>query len=227
MAEYLYLDIETIPTTDAETVAQIAATVTPPGNISKPETIAAWEAEKKPALVAEAVAKTSFNGAHGSIVCLGFAWNDAEPDSYTQDAAGRDEKTILTMLSEYLTATRPSFEQPVIVGHYVANFDLRFIWQRAFVLGVKLPAWFPRDPKPWAGNVHDTMAMWGGASGSISLDNLCRALGLPGKGNIDGSQVADLWAKGERDTIAAYCRDDVERVRRVHRKMLLAFGEAA
>ena len=226
MPEYLYLDIETIPTTDPDIVAEIAAGVTPPGNISKPETIAAWAVDKKPALVAEAVAKTSFNGAHGSICCVGFAWNDDEPDSYMRNA-DRDEATVLTALSEHLSATRPSFEQPVIVGHYVAGFDLRFIWQRAFVLGVKLPAWFPRDPKPWASNVHDTMAMWAGASGSISLDNLCRALGLPGKGNIDGSQVARLWQAGQYDAIAEYCRADVERVRQVHRRMLVAYGEVA
>lgn len=227
MPEYLYLDIETIPTTDADTMTQIAKEITPPGNISKAETIAAWETEKKPALVAEAVAKTSFNGAHGSLCCLGFAWNDDEPKSIMRVPGKSDEKTMLTAFSIHLANSRPSLEQPVIVGHYVAGFDLRFIWQRAFVLGVKLPAWFPRDPKPWSSNVHDTMAMWAGGNGSISLDNLCRALGLPGKGNIDGSQVAALWAAGEYETIATYCRGDIERVRSVHRKMLLAFGEAA
>lgn len=227
MADYLYLDIETIPTSDPETVAQIAGTITPPGNISKADTLAAWEAEKKPALVAEAVARTSFNGAHGSICCVGFAWNDDEPQSIMRVPGKADEKPLLAALAMHLANSRPSLETPVIVGHYVAGFDLRFIWQRAFVLGVRLPAWFPRDPKPWSREVHDTMAMWAGGKDSISLDNLCRALGLPGKDNIDGSQVAGLFAAGEYDAIADYCRADVERVRQVHRKMLFAFGEAA
>lgn len=37
----IYIDIETLPTTDAETIAEIAANIKPPANYSKPETIAA------------------------------------------------------------------------------------------------------------------------------------------------------------------------------------------
>lgn len=226
MTHYLYLDIETLPTNDANIMAEIAASVTPPGSYKKPETIAEWERETKPALVKEAIAKTSFSGAAGSVCCIGWAWNDAEPRSL-QVEDDMNERDVLGSLSNVLTDTRPSgFDRPVIVGHYVAGFDIRFLWQRAFVLGVQMPAWFPRDPKPWADGIHDTMAMWGGKE-SISLDDLCRALGLPGKGNITGADVADLWQRGEREAVAAYCRGDVERVRAVHRKMMFALGDVA
>lgn len=231
MSEYLYLDIETLPTSSAETMAEIAASITPPGSMKKAETIAEWERETKPGLVKEAIAKSSFSGAHGSICCIGWAWNDEDPVSALVEPGRRDERAMLDMASHYLQNQRAEivhgFERPVIVGHYVAGFDIRFIWQRAFVLGVTLPAWFPRDPKPWSENVHDTMTMWAGAKDSISLDNLCSALGLPGKGNISGADVAGLWERGEREAIAAYCRSDVERVRAVHRKMLMSMGELA
>lgn len=225
MANYLYLDIETIPTTEAEIIAEIEASITPPGNISKAETIAAWEAEKKPDLVKEAVAKTALDGARGKVCCIGWAWGDGKIGSVCADL---DEYSTINFAFGNIDDGKPAgYERPVIVGHFVAGFDIRFLWQRAFVLGVRLPAWFPRDPKPWSNEVHDTMTMWAGSRDTIGLDNLCKALGLPGKGNIDGSMVADLWAKGQYETVAAYCEQDVERVRQVHLKMLHAMGEVA
>lgn len=236
MADYLYLDIETIPASDPATIAEIAAQVTPPAAMKKAETIAEWEATQKAAAVSEAVAKTSFNGAYGQVCCVGWAWNDEAPESYcaaynnediTNLTPRFDEALALAQFVEQVVSERPSLEMPIIVGHYVADFDLRFLWQRAFVLGVKMPAWWPRDPKPWSREVHDTMNMWAGAKGSISLDNLCKALRIEGKTGVDGSMVAGMWERGEYDAIASYCRDDVERVRNVHRKMLVAMGEAA
>lgn len=228
MPDYLYLDIETIPASDPAIIAEIAASVTAPGSMKKPETIAEWEANQKPAAVADAVAKTSFNGALGKVCSISWAWNDARPGSVDMRPDNRwSEGDMIGTFTDIVLAQRPSFEVPVIVGHYVADFDLRFIWQRAFVLGVKMPAWWPRDPKPWSREVHDTMAMWAGAKGSISLDSLCKALGVEGKTGIDGSMVAGMWQRGEYDAIAEYCREDVERVRNVHRKMLAAMGEVA
>lgn len=222
MSNFLYLDIETIPTTDEDRIAEIAATITCPGNITKPESIAAWEAEKKPKLVEEAVAKTSFSGAYGKVCCIGWAWDDGEPLS----AVG-DEDRVLVAAIDRISMSAPQYGLTTIVGHYVANFDLRFLMQRAIVLGIPLPAWFPRDPKPWSREVFDTMTAWAGAKDSISLDNLCKVLGIPGKDGVDGSMVAGMWQRGELDAIAEYCRADVERVRNVHRKMQVAFGELA
>ena len=206
MSNFLYLDIETIPTTDAHRIAEIAATITCPGNITKPESITAWEAEKKPKLVEEAVAKTSFSGAYGKVCCIGWAWDDGEALSVVGD-----EARVLVNAIDRITMSAPQYGLTTIVGHYVANFDLRFLMQRAIVLGIPLPTWFPRDPKPWAKDVFDTMAAWAGPKDSISLDNLCKVLGIPGKDGVDGSMVAGMWQRGEYDAIAEYCRADVER----------------
>lgn len=224
MSNFLYLDIETIPATEAEIIAEIEASVTPPASMKKPETIAKWEAEDKPKAVADAVAKTSFDGAFGKVCCIGWAWNDAETNYAMQHPGHVSEANVLQAFG---AGRGPGFSPPVIVGHFVSGFDIRFLWQRAFVLGVKMPAWFPRDPKPWSDRVHDTMTMWAGNKDSISLDKLCKALGIPGKGNMTGADVAGMWARGEYEAVAEYCRDDVERVRQVHRKMLVAYGEVA
>lgn len=222
----LYLDLETIPSQSPEVHAEIAKTVTPPGNISKADTIAAWEVEKKPALVKEAIAKTSFDGATGHICCIGWAIGEGKPRSASVIRIEDEKLTIQAALAE-MAEVSERWEPPQIIGHNVINFDIRFLWQRAIVLGIRMPGWFPREPKPWGGDVFDTMTAFAGARNMIGMDRLSRALGLPGKGEIDGSMVAGMWAEGKHDEIAAYCRADIERTREIHRKMQIAYGEEA
>lgn len=109
---------------------------------------------------------------------------------------------------------------PVIVAHH-AQFDVRYIWQRAIVLGVTPPSWWPIDARPWdIDRVADTMTMWAGVGNRIGLDRLCKALGLPGKSGVDGSMVWDLVRDGRIGDVVEYCDDDVRRLRSVHRRMI-------
>jgi hypothetical protein len=220
---FLYIDLETLPASDPAIIAEIAAGITPPKTMTKPETIAAWEAETKPLIVADAVAKTSFNGALGSICVIGWAWDDEPVESVT--TAGWSERDMLSCFVSCVT-TQSDFGPKTVVGHNVA-FDIRFLWQRAFVLGVEMPRWFPRETKPWSRDLFCTMHRWGGDRDYTDLDNLCKALGIEGKGDFDGSMVAAAWAAGEYDKVASYCRADVDRVRQIHKRMQIAMGEAA
>jgi len=227
MVNRLYVDIETLPTDSPAHIADIAASITPPGSMSKADTLAKWEAETKPGLIAEAVAKTSFNGAYGRVCCISWAWND---EVVTSTGLIQSEAEFLSRAMSLIEIDRPKYEAfhaTQIVGHYVSDFDIRFLWQRAFVLGVKMPAWFPVDAKSWSKEVRDTMFLWAGAKGSISLDNLCKALGIDPMGDdeLPGSEVAAAWARGEYDRVSHHCEQDVERVRRVYQKMQIALGE--
>lgn len=224
----LFLDIETIPSQSWEVHARIAETITCPGNISKPESIAAWATEKKPALVKEAIAKTSFDGAYGHVVCIGWATDDGNVSITYADSVEKEASTLASFVdrAERTVAGGRAFN-PTIIGHNVVNFDIRFLWQRAIVLGVRMPSWFPRDPKPWGNDVFDTMTAFAGARNTIGMDRLCQALGMEGKGEIDGSMVAGLWTSGQFETIAEYCEADVERTREIYRRMMIAYGVAA
>lgn len=224
---YLYLDIETIPAQTEAAKERVASTVKPPAQMKKADTIATWEKEQKPAAVEEAIAKTSFDGGMGHVCCIGFAINDGHIHSESVKTLLEERQAIEAFIEVVEISRQNGWETIQIVGHFVAGFDLRFLTQRAIVLGVRLPDWWPRDPKPWSNEVFDTMVAWAGAKGSISLDALCFSLGLEGKGDVDGSMVAQMWADGKHDEIGSYCRDDVARVRRVHQKMLAALGEAA
>lgn len=49
------------------------------------------------------------------------------------------------------------------------------------------------------------MLAWAGYGNRVSLDTLCKALGVDSpKGDMDGGKVFDAWLLGEHGRIAAY-----------------------
>ena len=56
----------------------------------------------------------------------------------------------------------------------------------------------------------------------ISQDNLCRALGLPPKDIMKGSDVYQYWKDGRYDEILEYNKEDVRTVRDIHKRMMFA-----
>jgi predicted PolB exonuclease-like 3'-5' exonuclease len=110
-----------------------------------------------------------------------------------------------------------------LVGHNAIGFDIPFLWKRAMILGVKPPREFPRSPKPWGESVIDTMLLWDSQQrAGGSMDRICRLLGIPGKGDMDGSMVWPMYQAGRLTEIAHYCKGDVERTRSMHRRMTFA-----
>lgn len=234
----LYLDIETIPGQAPGIKEILAERISAPGNYKKAETIAEWEREQKPAMVEEAWLKTSFDGAFGHIVVASIAIGDEAPITLYNHDWPNGEREILAGLFDVIESaggrelaggTRQA-GNPVFIGHNVLNFDLRFIFQRAVMLGIRPPACIPFDAKPWGSEVFDTMTAWAGARGTVSLDKLCKVFGIAAKGSeiedeIDGSKVWEFVKSGRIDDVAKYCAGDVERVRQIHKR--LTFSVAA
>jgi len=111
-------------------------------------------------------------------------------------------------------------QYPVWVAHNGCDFDFRFLWQRCVVLGVKPVIRIPYNDRPWSKDVIDTLYMWTGLNkAGGSLDKICKAFGLEGKGDMDGSKVYDAWKDGEEKKIAEYCQDDVEKLRAIYKRM--------
>ncbi len=227
---HIYLDIETIPGQAPELREEIAAGIEPPRTMKKAETIAKWEAEQKPAAIEEAWRKTAFAGDRGEVVAIGWAVDD-EPARVLHRDLGQSEAGLL---QAWFRALDPVVNQPGAprvpewVGHNVKDFDLRFLYQRAVVLGVRPVCRLPHDARPGSGQLFDTMTAWAGWGGRISLDRLCRALGIATKGSeldgeeIDGAKVWDYVQAGRIEEVATYCAADVERVRALHRRMTFA-----
>lgn len=224
----LYLDFETIPTSNPAVIADITANIKPPGTIKKAETIAAWEANDKPAAIVEAIAKTSFDGTYGSICSVAYAFDDGPVVS----DCSADEEGLITGLYDAIRKGAKLGGDLTVIGHNVVGFDLKFLWKRTVILGIR-PAVMPFKAKPWdSAAAFDTMVQWDSdPTKRISLDALCRALGIPSpKGELDGSQIAAAFAAGRYADIAKYNAGDVEAVRRVYRRMTFtqpALAEAA
>ena len=223
MTTYLYLDIETIPTDEPRLIDHIAASVKPPASMKKAETIEAWQRDQKEQAIADAVAKAGLDGAYGRVCAIGMHASGCAPECYMLNQRDGEAELLartLAMVKASLFRNVP----PVIVGHNITGFDLRFLTQRCMVHGVCLPSWWPRDPKPWDSAVHDTMHMWAGHRDYVSLDKLCIALGIEGKSDVNGADVAGMWERGEFEAIREYCMDDVLRTKACHERMMRAFG---
>jgi predicted PolB exonuclease-like 3'-5' exonuclease len=100
------------------------------------------------------------------------------------------------------------------VGFNIRGSDLPIILQRALVHGLAAPGFCARPAKPWEGVdyfvrngdwVVDLKDLWGGyGKATPSLNELAAAAGIPGKIELSGDRVADLWAAGEVDRIVEY-----------------------
>jgi len=212
----VYFDIETIPTQDPEHIALIADGVKPPAQMKKADTILAWEQNDKPAAIVEAVEKTSFDGAFGKICCLSWAVDD---DGVT--SAYGDEDFIIGRFFDSITNHyQPSKDtRPVFVGHNVNEFDLRFLFKRAIILGIKPPACIPFNQRSYDTQIFDTMTYFAGYGNKISLDKLSKVLGLEGKAGMTGADVWPEYQKGNIEKIAKYCEHDVELTRSVYKRL--------
>lgn len=218
----VFIDIETIPCQLPGYLEQLAAEVTAPATYKKAESIEAWLAENRMTVALEQYLKTSFDGGLGQIVCISWATEQGDTNALqVTDLSPRAERAMLEVFLDDIQALREQHNMrvPRWIGHNVAGFDLPFIWKRCVVLGLKCPAWLPAHPKPWGAEVYDTMVEWAGPKDRISLDKLCRILGIPGKDGMTGADVWPAVQTGRLDEVTEYCRADVERVRAVYRRM--------
>lgn len=224
----LYFDIETLPCNDESVIADIAKTITPPGNIKLAESIAKWHAENGAQALADAVSKTSFDGLYGRIACIAWAFDDG--DIHCTSATASEAEAITEFYSainnELEIACRGgSTSTPLqVCGHNIAGFDLPFLKARSTILGIRPPSGLLRamKAKPWDDCILDTMLLWDNRSDKrVSMDKLCKVFGMEGKGDFDGSMVAETWPV-DPHRVVDYCKDDVERTRQIYKRIIFA-----
>ena len=163
--------------------------------------------------------KTSFDGAKGQICCIGVALDDCDPIAIASDDEAHILRTFFALVDKH--TLRSNLRRPTFIGHNIASFDLRFIFQRAVINRVPVPVWWPRIARPWDDSINDTMLMWAGHGNRISLAHLCEALGVESNNDTDGSMVCDMYLQGQIEKIADYCADDVRITRECWQLMTL------
>ena len=231
----LYLDIETVPGQHPGAIEAVRATLKPPGTLKKAESIAAWWANEAEAAAEEAHRKQSLDGGtQGEIISIACV-NEDGAEWVKCRAVGESEAELLRQFFEAVDQWCAEEASKMTLGHpdawpvdahfpvaHNAAFDLGFIWRRAIVLRVPLPRWIP-GPSARAGRDYGcSMVEWAGFGGRVSLDSLCRALGItsPKDDGMDGSKVYDAWKAGKVDQIAAYNRLDAHAVAEVWERLV-------
>lgn len=210
----LVIDIETVGSNDPDLKAAIRAGLKPPANYKNSLTIEKWldsETEKM-------MEKTALNGAQGSIVCIGFKRGDNSADVFMRKPEEPEAALLVNFFNLLEQMRGENKAQPYIVGHNVADFDLRFILHRAIINKVQPPHWFETYLRRYSDHVYDTMTEWSGWRDRIKLDALAYAL-LGEQKSGSGADVAGLVEREEWAELEAYCRQDVELTYRIYQMM--------
>jgi hypothetical protein len=220
----IFLDIETIPTQRADIQARMVSGISPPGQYKKPESIAQWWAAEGEAKRAEAIHSTALNGTWGELICIGVAVNDHPAEVFTRALTEADLfSTFGLMLDAKCKRLSGSCEMwPITatwIGHNIIDFDLRFLWQRSKLLGVRLPFKLPVDK--YSKHVYDTMREWCAYGRNVSQKDLELAFGIPRMDPLKegGADVWEAYKAGQIDHIREHCRVDVENLRQIYRRM--------
>lgn len=199
----IFLDIETLPALgdDIETIKQFWNEAKAKGAANGKKTESDFESFFR---------NTSFQGEFGRILCLCYAIDDQPAESLSGD-----EKEILRKFWDIAKGAS------VFIGHNIMDFDLRFIYKRSIINGIR-PSRELSFARYRSNPIFDTMREWEkwGAQG-VSLHKLSIALGIasPKEEGIDGSKVYDYYLAGKTDEIVKYCLRDVEATRKVYKKM--------
>lgn len=220
----LYLDIETMPSMRDDLRSRIEEAIRPPGTMKKPETIANWERNTKPEAVDEKLRRTSLDGTWGELAVIGYAVGDAEPTTLVRMEPFDDDETERLLLERFWellgrTVQRENTTLGAWVGHNLAEFDVRFLWQRSVVRNTPPTVHVPVDVPAWSDDIFDTMHAWAGRRGTVSLADLAHALGFERFDDLDGSKVWDYIQEGRIDEVAEYCAEDVRMTRRIHQRL--------
>ena len=166
---------------------------------------------KEEAKFEDYVKGTSFDAAFGRVLCIAYAINDEPTAVICND---QDEKATLENFWNLVK------DVDLFVGHNIFNFDLKFLYQRSVVLGIK-PSQQLSFAKFRNFPIYDTMHEWSRwTDKNVGLEHIALALGIPTpKEGIDGSQVFDFYQAGKVKEICDYCKRDVETTRAVYKRI--------
>jgi len=129
------------------------------------------------------------------------------------DRAASDEAYLIERFLYFIGE-----RQPQLVGYNSSISDIQVLIQRALVNEVAAPSFCTRPGKPWEGRDYfdsrngewhvDLMNYFSRGAMAPRLNEVARFCGFPGKLDVDGAQVVDLWLVGDLKSIVEYNRID-------------------
>lgn len=127
-----------------------------------------------------------------------------------------DAPSEAEIISEFLRYV--GAREPQLVGYNSLESDLQVLIQRGLINEVRAEAFCRRPDKPWNGRDYfdsrfgewhlDLLQRFSRSTNTPRLNELARLCGFPGKVDVDGAQVADLWLEGRLREIIEYNQID-------------------
>ena len=113
-----------------------------------------------------------------------------------------------------------AYRHPTFVSFNGRTFDIPLLELAAFRYGLDLSRWFNLDAKSWDQNrnryntsshldLHDVLTNFGATRFNGGLNLVANLIGKPGKMDVQGYMVQDLFNEGKLGEINDYCRCDV------------------
>ena len=131
--------------------------------------------------------------------------------SLPRDPADPAQVSEAHILKTFLDAIGKN--KPQLVGFNSISADLKILVQRGIAHGIRTPEFCQRPDRPWEGPDYFSKGDWnvdlleivgGWGKSTPSLDEMVTVCRIPGKFAHRGQNVANLWLRGELDSIIAY-----------------------
>ncbi|MRI58360.1 MAG: 3'-5' exonuclease [Epsilonproteobacteria bacterium] len=132
---------------------------------------------------------------------------------------GRDERERIEQFLGYIDRKNPR-----LVSFNGRSFDIPMLLMRAMKYNLSCPAYFEQDNQAlnktkWENyraryseafhlDLMDVLGHFGAVRG-LKLDTLCQMMGIPGKFDVSGDQVLELYYNNDLERIEEYCESDV------------------
>lgn len=129
-----------------------------------------------------------------------------------------DEGAIIRSFADFLNAKNPR-----LISFNGRSFDLPMLMIRALKHNIPFNAYFEKDnaalsKSKWENyrqrysedfhtDLMDSLSSFGAARG-LKLDELCKIANIPGKYDVSGDDVLNLYTLGHQEKIEEYCQSD-------------------
>ncbi|MFZ5833193.1 MAG: 3'-5' exonuclease [Planctomycetota bacterium] len=124
------------------------------------------------------------------------------------------------VITEYFWRGWEKYKQPTLVSFNGRGFDLPLLELAAFRYGVSVPHWFPAGVKGFDQprnrynisahiDLCELLTNFGSTRFTGGLNLAANLLGKPGKMDVQGDMVQDMFEAGQLGEINDYCRCDV------------------
>ena len=124
------------------------------------------------------------------------------------------------IITEHFWRGWQRYQRPTLVSFNGRTFDMPLMELAAFRFGLSIPSWFETKARTYEQprnrynsryhlDLHDLLTNYGASRFNGGLNLAANLLGKPGKIDVQGDMVQDLFDQGKLAEINNYCRCDV------------------